>query len=213
MPSTTEISACLEASRATALAAHSAASLSASAGFREAARLLRSSEALARAATAALSSLALKTTPMRSGARMPAGQAAAASVDASAAPAAAAGRRKKKDKKKVDTSNSELMNVDGGSAAVVGNSAAPSLPAFTSTLSPCAPDFVPGALAQRKLEKKASRERSPRLGASSPTPSSLPSSPPTASTSALVLMRAVSPWDRPPCLSSWSFDLSSRAAQ
>ena len=117
---------------------------------------------------------------------MPAGQAAAASVDASAAPAAAAGRRKKKGKKKVVTSNSELMNVDGDFAAVVGTSAAPLFPALTSLkLSPSAPDFVPGAPAQRKLEKKVSRERSPRLGPSSATHSSLPSSSPTASTCAL----------------------------
>ena len=116
---------------------------------------------------------------------MPAGQAAAASVDASAAPAAAAGRRKKKGKKKVVTSNSELMNVDGDFAAVVGTSAAPLFPALTSLkLSPSAPD-LPGAPAQRKLEKKVSRERSPRLGPSSATHSSLPSSSPTASTCAL----------------------------
>ena len=48
---------CTEAARAAALASHSAASLAAAAGFREAARLLRSSEALARAATAALLAL------------------------------------------------------------------------------------------------------------------------------------------------------------
>ena len=46
--------ALLEASRATALAAHSAAGLAASSGEREAARLLLSAEAMARAATAAL---------------------------------------------------------------------------------------------------------------------------------------------------------------
>ena len=42
----------VEAARAAFLAAHSAASLTATGGLREAARLLRSSEALARAATA-----------------------------------------------------------------------------------------------------------------------------------------------------------------
>ena len=46
--------ALLEASRATALAAHSAAGLAASSGERQAARLLLSAEAMARAATAAL---------------------------------------------------------------------------------------------------------------------------------------------------------------
>ena len=53
-PATCAQSYCTEAARAAALASHSAASLAAAAGFREAARLLRSSEALARAATAAL---------------------------------------------------------------------------------------------------------------------------------------------------------------
>ena len=43
-----------EAARAAALATHSAASLAGAAGFREAARLLRASEALARAAVATL---------------------------------------------------------------------------------------------------------------------------------------------------------------
>ena len=56
-PATSAQSHCTEAARAAALASHSAASLSAAAGFREAARLLRSSEALARAATAALLAL------------------------------------------------------------------------------------------------------------------------------------------------------------
>ena len=53
-PATSAQSYCTEAARAAALASHSAASLAVAAGFREAARLLRSSEALARAATAAL---------------------------------------------------------------------------------------------------------------------------------------------------------------
>jgi hypothetical protein len=59
MPTPTAIvhSSCIEAARAAALASHSAAGLCAAAGSREAARLLRSSEALARAATAALLAL------------------------------------------------------------------------------------------------------------------------------------------------------------
>ena len=118
---------------------------------------------------------------------MPAGQASAAPADASIAPAAVAAERKKKKvkKKKVDTSNFEFMAVDGGPAADSGNSAAPLVPALAALeLSPSAAVFVPGAVAARKLEKKASRERSPRLGASLTTPSSLPSSPSTASTPA-----------------------------
>jgi hypothetical protein len=49
-----ELAQCREASRATSLAAHAAAGLAVSGGFRTAARLLRSAEALARAASAAL---------------------------------------------------------------------------------------------------------------------------------------------------------------
>jgi hypothetical protein len=50
----------LEAARAAALASHSAAGLASSAGLRTAARLLRSSEALARAAVAAIQDAASK---------------------------------------------------------------------------------------------------------------------------------------------------------
>ena len=56
-PATCAQANCTEAARAAALASHSAASLAGAAGFREAARLLRSAEALARAATAALLAL------------------------------------------------------------------------------------------------------------------------------------------------------------
>ena len=53
-PVAVEVSLCREAARASALAAHSAAGLCASAQLRAAARLLRSAEALSRAAGAAL---------------------------------------------------------------------------------------------------------------------------------------------------------------
>ena len=102
MPTTREHSSCLEASRATALAAHSAAGLAAAAGLREAARLLRSCEALARAATAALLSVPSSASPVHQGAGATVGLATVASVDAPAAQSA--GRRKKKKKRRMATS-------------------------------------------------------------------------------------------------------------
>ena len=59
MPAAFAQSHCTEAARAAALASHSAASLAAATGFREAACLLRSWEALACAATTALLALPL----------------------------------------------------------------------------------------------------------------------------------------------------------
>jgi hypothetical protein len=143
-----EHSACLEASRATALAAHSAASLAAAAGLREAARLLRSCEALARAATAALQSSTPPAVPA-----------------ASAAPAAEQPKKKKNKKKKGAVSLPGAM-VDFVAEEVVPAAAEPSTVAFQ--LSPHAPAFAPGAAitSGRVLEKKSSRERSPRRAAS-----------------------------------------------
>ena len=122
---------CLEASRATALAAHSAASLAAAAGLREAARLLRSSEALARAATAAL--LCSVASAKRHGeraaddlsagadARVSAPSANGATDSAAAGPAV---RRRRKNRGKYNgRALSALMDVDppgarsGGAAA------------------------------------------------------------------------------------------------
>ena len=161
-----EHSSCLEASRATALAAHSAASLAAAAGLREAARLLRSSEALARAATAAL----LSSTPCASSAveKTPVPAASAAS---------AAGQHKKKKTKKKKGADSSHVAMDGCLAVDVVP-AAPLPPAVVFQLSPLAPAFAPGAAAAsgRVLEKKSSRERSPRRDASPLPPSSSPSS-------------------------------------
>lgn len=168
MPTTREHSSCLEASRATALAAHSAAGLAAAAGLREAARLLRSCEALARAATAALQSSPTSAIPVRPG---------AAPADVPAASAApAAGRHKKKKKRKAGN-NSENMVIDGNAAGGVP-AAVPAPAAVAIQMSPHAPAFAPGAAAvsARVLEKKPSRERSPRRAASPMQPSSsLPS--------------------------------------
>ena len=113
MPTAREHSSCLEASRATALAAHSAAGLAAASGLREAARLLRTCEALARAATAALLSSPTNTSMVRSAKTSLAGQADVFPADA---PAASVGRQKKKKKKKKG-SVSENMVVDGGLVA------------------------------------------------------------------------------------------------
>ena len=181
MPTTREHSSCLEASRATALAAHSAAGLAAAAGLREAARLLRSCEALARAATAALLSVPSSASLVHQVAGATVGQATVVSADAPAAQEA--GRRKKKKKKKKIGNVSEDMVVDGNLVAVGGSAAvqAPAVAAFQ--MSPHVPAFVPGAAAAsaRVLEKKPSRERSPRREASPAPPSSSLASPPSSS--------------------------------
>ena len=125
MPTAREHSSCLEASRATALAAHSATSLAAAAGLREAARLLHSCEALARAATATLQSSSPPAVP-----------------GASAAPAAELPKKKSKKRKKGAGSSHGAM-VGGVAMEVVPAAALPSTAAFQ--LSPHAPAFAPGA--------------------------------------------------------------------
>ncbi len=187
MPTTREHSACLEASRAAALAAHSAAGLAAAAGLREAARLLRSCEALARAATAALQSSSTSASSAPLGATSAAGQAQVVSNSVPAAPAAPAAGRRKKNKKKKAGVNSQPMVIDGILAAGGVPAVAPAPAAVANQLSPIAPVFTPGAAAAavRVLEKKPSRERSPRFGASLKPPSSSLSSPSTATSSAL----------------------------
>ena len=180
MPTVREHSSCLEASRASALAAHSAASLAAAAGLREAARLLRSCEALARTATAALQS----SSPGTSG--------AGEKTTVTAAPTASvSGQRKKKKGKKKSGADSMHNAMDTGLAVdVVPTAALPAPAAFQ--LSPDAPAFAPagiGCKPGRVLEKKASRERSPR-GRASPAPTSSPSTS-TSSAAALVACAAV----------------------
>ena len=158
-PATSAQSNCTEAARAAALASHSAASMAAAAGFREVARLLRSSEALARAATAAL--LALP----RLDAGAPTGVAGGA---------ATAKRKKRRSKKKKDqdvamdgvVSGSEVLPPAAG-VGVAGVASSP------STLSPAAEEFVPGK-PTRVLAARPSRERSPH-GARATPPSASPS--------------------------------------
>ena len=166
MPTAREHSSCLEASRAAALAAHSAAGLAAAAGLREAARLLRSCEALARAATAALQSTTTSASPGPLGATAVAGQ-------ATHAPAAPAARRRKRNKKKKGGVNSEGLVVGAGGAPVAAPEPAP----VASPFSPLAQAFVPSAATASvgALEMKPSRAPSPRLCASPMPPSSFSS--------------------------------------
>lgn len=144
MPTPTAIvhSSCIEAARATALASHSAAGLCAAAGSREAARLLRSSEALARAATAAL--LALPSLAARS----------PGSAEVDAEKQEKQKRRKKKKGKQTamvgENRDSEVLPMaDGIQEAVVATPAQTAAPT-------------------RVLAARTSRERSPRGGRKAP---------------------------------------------
>ena len=189
MPTTREHLSCLEASRATALAAHSAAGLAAAAGLREAARLLRSCEALARAATAALQSSPTSASPVRPGvADVPTVRPGAAPADVPATPAASAAGGSKKKKKKKDGNNSVNMAVDGIATLCVP-AAALAVPAAVATpMSPLAHVFAPGAAAAsvRVLGKKNSREHSPRRISSPMPPSSFFAPPGSAMSPALT---------------------------
>ena len=151
---------CTEAARAAALASHSAASLAAAAGFREAARLLRSSEALARAATAAL--LALP----RPVARDPGSGNGAVGGDVEMTKKK---RSNKKQKGKKAAMEGVIVGPELPPPAIGVPEAAPAT-ASTVTLSPLAVDFVPGK-ATRVLVARTSRERSPR-GAHAPASAS-----------------------------------------
>ena len=150
MPAAVAQSHCTEAARAASLASHSAASLAAAAGFREAARLLRSSEALARAATAVLLALPRPEAPGPGSGN----GAAASDVEV---------KKKKRSRKKkgkqvameVTPIGPELLPTASGVLE-----AAPTT-ALTSTLSCSAKEFVPGKAA-RVLVPRTSRERSPR---------------------------------------------------
>ena len=150
---------CTEASRAAALASHSAASMAAAAGFREVARLLRSSEALARAATAALLAL-----------RQPDAAPPAHGGDA------AAKRKKRRPKKKKDADVVMDGTGSGPEALQLANDVdVAGVVASSSTLSPSAADFVPASgKATRVLAARISRERSPH-GARATPPAAAPS--------------------------------------
>ena len=150
MPMAVAQSYCTEAARAAALASHSAASLAAAAGFREAARLLRSSEALARA---------------RPEARSPATGNGAEGDDVKV-------KKKRSNKKTMDKKaamEGVIVSPELLPAAVGVHEAAPAS-ASTPILSQLA--VVPAAgKATRVLVARTSRERSPH-GARAPTPAS-----------------------------------------
>ena len=140
----------LEAARATALAAHCAAGLAASAGLRPAERLLRTAEALSRSAIAALT-----CPPQQPPAK------------AAVVPSARARRRRnKKQNEKMDVS---VMPMDlPQSPATTDDVYKVVLVAQPSVLSAAATGFVPGPT--RILKPRTSRERSPRRG---PSPSAV----------------------------------------
>ena len=145
-PVTADVSLCREAARASALAAHSAAGLCASAQLRTAARLLRSAEALSRAAVAALGAAHVASTSSTS---------ETAALPPSALPARARRRRKhKKAGKNVadcmvdDTGTEEILGMVSGCAA------SPPVPLEAVVAEPARP--------KRVLAAKTSRERSPR---------------------------------------------------
>ena len=174
--------AVLEASRATALAAHSAAGLAASSGAREAARLLRSAEALARAATAALHASSgaraqrgVSTGRARGGVAPDAGRPdVPGAVPAATVPGPAPKPKRRSKKKKVEK---EQVNMVIDAPVVFGPAPQP------GPLSACAQVFVPAspspssslptppdaatpaapAPPRRALAAQSSRERSPRL--------------------------------------------------
>jgi len=159
-PATSAQSHCTEAARAAALASHSAASLSAAAGFREAARLLRSSEALARAATAALLALPRSDT----GAPTPGGDAPAGK------------KKKRRSKKKKDKDVAMDGKASGPEVVPLANDVDVAGVATASLgLSPSAVEFVPASGgAARVLAARPSRERSP-LGLRAAPPAESPS--------------------------------------
>ena len=99
---TFEHASIMEASRAAALASHSAASLAAAAGVKDAARLLRSAEALARAAVAALSFSRASTRTRDARAAEPAAAPPAASPPPETEQAAKPRRRRRRRKQKLN---------------------------------------------------------------------------------------------------------------
>ena len=155
-----ELSALLEACRAAALAAHSAAGLATAFRERQVARMLRSAEALARAAAAAVSRPPGKVTPAQAGvpARGASGPRSSGAPGpehpaASDATSARPRRRRRKKNSKVNKTEHLMVDVGGDSVVAMGVVDAPaSSPAgaHAATRPP------------RVLEKKSSRERSPR---------------------------------------------------
>ena len=164
-PMAKETASCLEAARAAALVAHSAAGLCASARHRCAARLLRSCEATARAAVASLLGTAAKATTSRSSTPAPVGttgKEAAAAPDAVGAASSTASRRRARRRNKKKKVQDELMGTDDVPREVVA-AAGGGLPVATppriSALLPTAAVFEPSLT--RLLVKRIFRDRSP----------------------------------------------------
>ena len=143
----------VEACRASVLALHAAAGLASGPGAdRQLLRVLRSAEALARAAVAIASSLpkTAAPAPMRSSSARPGGVAVLAADDA--VPCAAGARRRCRRSKKKKVTEDVSMAVSARQSGEV-------LPA-PLPLDPGAAAFVPSP--GRVLKARASRERSPR---------------------------------------------------
>ena len=172
MPLTFDGKHSLEAARAAALAAHSDAGLASAAGLRTAARLLRSSKALARAAIAALQDSASQREDIphaHGGGATGRGGAASAGHGAplrtpGASPASRPRRRRHKKK---DAEKDQNMDACAEVLPLVTlDDAVPKLSADASV-------FVPGAKPQRVLVARGSRERTPPpRSQSTPAPSS-----------------------------------------
>ena len=171
MPMTSVGSHSLEAARAAALASHSAAGLASSAGLREAARLLRSSEALARAAVAAIQDATLRRDdPPRAhdaGASRPRGDRGAgpsglgASERARGSSPASRLRRRRRKKKVAEKVQNMEISPEGMPPA--------SLAVAEPTVSTGTAVFVPAARPPRVLAARHSRERTPPCVSSAPS--------------------------------------------
>ena len=155
-----ELSSILEACRAMTLAAHSAAGIASAARERHVARLLRSAEALARAAVAAVPGLSGKVSPVQvdgpsraaSGRRGDVSPVPGQSA-ASAVPKARPRRRRRKKNNKENQTVSMKVDIDDDNVEALGGGGAPaSAPAGAPTT----------ASPSQVLAKQSSRERSPR---------------------------------------------------
>ena len=161
-------SSCLEAARASALASHSAASLAAAAGFKQAARLLRSSEALARAAAAALAATKIPDGSSKSKGKGTGGGSRDGNVDVvmgggdvGGGAAAAAGKSRRRRRRKRGTAAAVRVSASDNELDDVWADDAPTRRVSVS----CPP---------RQLKTQSSRERSPRRAGQEPPPSTLP---------------------------------------
>ena len=169
MPVTTA-GLCLESARAASLATHSAASMAASAGHRDAARLLGTAEVLSRSAAAALASLSLPKVP---------DQSARCGTSADVTMGKTKTRRRRKKKAKSGKADAEGTTIDD--TGMLDAAAGSAVLAASPTPSP----------AGRSLQARSSRERSPRGVRSTPPASITSGSPPARAGSTFSLGQAV----------------------